>query len=91
MLPAKGNDYAIVIVTGSGGGKGSATPLKEYYGTLDMGKELAMVENNEQGRRMRSTGSLVAGHPIDRLRRPLQDRAKVPGGTLTAPGRNDLS
>jgi len=28
-------------------------PLKEYYITLDMAKELAMVENNEQGRKIR--------------------------------------
>jgi phage anti-repressor protein len=49
----EGRDYVSVIVPGSGEGKGSATPLKEYHAALDMAKELAMVENNEIGRSIR--------------------------------------
>jgi len=40
-------DYIIVTEQTQG------RPLKEYYITLDMAKELAMVENNEQGRKIR--------------------------------------
>ena len=40
-------DY--IIVTEHTNGR----PLKEYYITLDMAKELAMVENNEKGRQIR--------------------------------------
>jgi phage anti-repressor protein len=41
-------DYVVVHVARSGGVGG--TPLKEYYGTISMGKELAMVENNDRAR-----------------------------------------
>ncbi|HAA1706742.1 TPA_asm: phage antirepressor Ant [Campylobacter jejuni] len=40
-------DYIIELVYTKG------RPLKEYYVTLDMAKELCMVENNEKGRQAR--------------------------------------
>ncbi len=57
---------------------GNNATLKEYYITLDMAKELAMVENNEKGRqirlyfieaekRMRRQATVPAGCPAERF------------------------
>lgn len=43
----EGKDFFINL------GKSHGRPLKEYVISLDMAKELAMVENNEQGRKIR--------------------------------------
>ncbi len=44
----EGKDFSPILAKTSNG-----RPMKEYYITIDMAKELAMVENNEQGRRAR--------------------------------------
>jgi phage anti-repressor protein len=43
----EGRDY-VKVVSPETGGNGGAGRVN-YYGTLTMGKELAMVENNDQG------------------------------------------
>jgi anti-repressor protein len=43
----EGRDYVTVIISQTGE---KGRPRIEYYATLTMGKELAMVENNDRGR-----------------------------------------
>lgn len=47
----EGEDYSPVLVNRSGATSGK--PRIDYHLTLDMAKELAMIENNEQGRKAR--------------------------------------
>ena len=47
----EGEDYSPVLGNRSDGRSGK--PRTDYHLTLDMAKELAMIENNEQGRRAR--------------------------------------
>jgi anti-repressor protein len=51
----EGSDYEVSHLPnlGSGGKARGGEPIKVYCLTLDMAKELSMVENNEQGRRAR--------------------------------------
>lgn len=44
----EGEDFLPVLAKSTGG-----RPCQEYHLTLDMAKELAMVENNDQGRKVR--------------------------------------
>lgn len=44
----EGEDFLPVLAKSTGG-----RPATEYHLTLDMAKELAMVENNDQGRQVR--------------------------------------
>ncbi|MCI3908828.1 antA/AntB antirepressor family protein [Pseudomonas viridiflava] len=44
----EGEDFLPVLAKSTGG-----RPCQEYHLTLDMAKELAMVENNDQGRQVR--------------------------------------
>jgi anti-repressor protein len=46
----EGEDFSIILLKNP---KTRGRPTKEYFITLDMGKELAMVENNEKGRAVR--------------------------------------
>jgi len=45
---AEGQDFSPILAKSTGG-----RPGQEYHLTLDMAKELAMVENNDQGRQVR--------------------------------------
>lgn len=47
----EGEDYLIILSNRSGGTAGK--PRTDYFLTIDCGKELAMVENNEKGRMVR--------------------------------------
>lgn len=52
----EGEDFSIVeslSLPDLGSSKARSQKLKDYHLTLDMAKELAMVENNEQGRQVR--------------------------------------
>jgi phage anti-repressor protein len=42
----KNVDYIVIVKNGEKGGR----PITEYITTIDMAKELAMLENNKQGR-----------------------------------------
>lgn len=44
----EGADFTIILLESSGG-----RPKKEYFIALDMAKHLAMLERNEQGRKIR--------------------------------------
>jgi phage anti-repressor protein len=46
-------DYVTEEVSAKSGGNLGGRPMKEYHLTLDTAKEIAMVENNEQGRAAR--------------------------------------
>ncbi|WP_052752098.1 antA/AntB antirepressor family protein [Nitrosomonas communis] len=48
----EGEDFLTILLKTSKGTKGGR-PTTEYHLTLDMAKELAMVENNEKGRQIR--------------------------------------
>lgn len=49
----KGQDFVLVRQNGRTNGKGGDRRSVDYHITLDMAKELAMIENNEQGRKVR--------------------------------------
>jgi len=49
---AEGQDYVFTLLPNFGE-KGQGRPTKEYHLTLDMAKELAMVERNEKGKQAR--------------------------------------
>lgn len=48
----EGVDYVTEVISQTGNNSGGR-PLVEYFISLDMAKELAMVENNEMGRKIR--------------------------------------
>lgn len=50
---AEGTDYATEVVTKSGDNLRGGRPERGHHLTLDMGKELGMVENNPMGRAVR--------------------------------------
>lgn len=49
----KDQDFVLVRQNGRTNGKGGDRRSVDYHITLDMAKELAMIENNEQGRKVR--------------------------------------
>lgn len=49
----KNQDFILVRQNGRTNGKGGDRRSVDYHLTLDMAKELAMIENNEQGRKVR--------------------------------------
>lgn len=79
----EGEDFSPVLAKTSNGGR----PRTEYVLKLDMAKELAMVENNEQGRRARryfievekkfeslTVPSYMIDDPIKRAERWIEER-----------------
>lgn len=50
---AENEDYLLVRQNGRTKGRGGATRVANYFVTLDMAKELCMVERNERGREAR--------------------------------------
>lgn len=50
---SNGADYTVVAKTGEAQPRGLAANRKEYFLTLDMAKELSMVERNEKGKQAR--------------------------------------
>lgn len=79
----EGEDFSPVLVKTSDGGR----PRTDYILKLDMAKELAMVENNEQGRRARryfievekkleslTVPSYMIDNPIKRAERWIQEQ-----------------
>ncbi|TAN58427.1 MAG: KilA-N domain-containing protein [Magnetospirillum sp.] len=50
---AEGQDFVIEVSPRIGENPLGGRPAVEYHGTIDMAKELAMVENNDRGRQVR--------------------------------------
>lgn len=68
----EGSDYASEVVSQSGKNPKGGRPETDYHLTLDMGKELAMVENNEMGRSVRR-------YFIECERRSVNEHPALPG------------
>ena len=67
-------DFLPILAKSSGG-----RPSKEYHLTLDMAKELAMVERNEKGRQARRYFIEMERQALQRIPEPKTKKA-IPGG-----------